>query len=77
MEDGTCSSCAPDGSRESVKCQVRQEACVPSWNNQLHAAIQCHETHQHTIVLVHLFPLQLCNMHTDAYTYTHRMALDL
>ena len=30
-----CSSCAPDGSRESVKCQVRQEACVPSWNNQL------------------------------------------
>ena len=25
-----------DGSRESVKGQVRQEACVPSWNNQLH-----------------------------------------
>ena len=24
-------SCAPDGSRESVKCQVRQEACVPSF----------------------------------------------
>ena len=36
LEVATCSSCAPDGSRESVKCQVRQEACVPSWNNQLH-----------------------------------------
>ena len=36
MEGATCSSCAPDSSRESVKCQVRQEACVPSWNNQLH-----------------------------------------
>ena len=35
MEGATCSSCAPDGCRESVKCQVRQEACVPSWNNQL------------------------------------------
>ena len=35
MEGATCSSCAPDGSRESVKCQVRQEACVPSWSNQL------------------------------------------
>ena len=30
MEGATFSSCAPDGSRESVKCQVRQEACVPS-----------------------------------------------
>ena len=41
MEGATCSSCAPDGSRESVKCQVlvRQEACVPSWNNQLHDII--------------------------------------
>ena len=39
MEGATCSSCAPDGSRESVKCQVRQEACVPSWNNQLHVLI--------------------------------------
>ena len=28
MEGATCSSCALDGSRESVKCQVRQEACV-------------------------------------------------
>ena len=36
MEGATCSSCALDGSRESVKYQVRQEACVPSWNNQLH-----------------------------------------
>ena len=26
---------APDGSRESVKCQVRQEACAPRWSNQL------------------------------------------
>ena len=25
-----------DGSRKSVKGQVRQEACVPSGNNQLH-----------------------------------------
>ena len=25
MEGATCSSCAPDGSRESVKRQVRQE----------------------------------------------------
>ena len=32
MEGATCSSCALDGSRESVKCQVRQEACVPIWN---------------------------------------------
>ena len=39
MEGATCSSCALDGSRESVKCQVRQEACVPSWNNQLHCII--------------------------------------
>ena len=37
MEGATCSSCAPDGSRESVKFQLRQEACVPSWNNQLHS----------------------------------------
>ena len=36
-EGSTCSSCAPDGSRESVKCQVRQEACAPRWSNQLHA----------------------------------------
>ena len=35
-EGATCSSCAPDGSRESVKCQVRQEACAPRWSNQLH-----------------------------------------
>ena len=35
MEGAKCSTCAPDGSRESVKCQVGQEACVPSWNNQL------------------------------------------
>ena len=26
MEGATCSSCAPDGSHESVKCRVRQEA---------------------------------------------------
>ena len=25
MEGATCSSCAPDGSRESVKCQVRKK----------------------------------------------------
>ena len=36
MEGATCPSCAPDGSRESVKCQVWQEACVPRWNKQLH-----------------------------------------
>ena len=35
-EGATCSWCAPDGSRESVKCQVRQEACAPRWSNQLH-----------------------------------------
>ena len=29
-------SCASDGSRESAKCQVRQEACAPRWSNQLH-----------------------------------------
>ena len=34
-EGATCSSCAPVGSRESVKCQVRQEACAPRWNSQL------------------------------------------
>ena len=28
------------GSRESVKCQVRQEACVPSWNNQLYNTVE-------------------------------------
>ena len=31
VEGATCSSCAPDGSRESVKCQIRQEACVARW----------------------------------------------
>ena len=35
-EGATCSWCAPGGSRESVKCQIRQEACAPRWSNQLH-----------------------------------------
>ena len=34
MEGAKCSSCARDASGESFKCQVRQEVCVPRWNNR-------------------------------------------
>ena len=37
VEGAMSSSCAPDGSRGSVKCQVRQEACGPCRSNKLHS----------------------------------------
>ena len=38
-------SCDFGGNGHEVKCQVRQEACVPSWNNQLNNSYSSHVTH--------------------------------
>ncbi|XP_065175444.1 uncharacterized protein LOC135805346 isoform X2 [Sycon ciliatum] len=43
VEGSMDSSCALNGSRESVKCQARQEACRPRWNNQLRSLISVGE----------------------------------
>ena len=64
VEGATFSSCAPGGSRESVKCQVKQEACVPSWNNQLYIfnSIQNRTS---------LFYIRICLLSSTVYVLLH------